>query len=169
MLTVSVPTEARVFVNGLPTRSTGSERRYASLGLANGHSYRYEVRAVVERGEQTQEQTRVVTLRAGRTTHLDFDFTQPSPVETRLTLHVPPEAQVRLSGRQTQATGPVRHFATTRIEPGQQWADYLVEVSVEQNGRTHTKQQRISLSGGDQKQLSFDFDRTELADARDAR
>jgi len=169
VLTVSVPADARVFVNGSPTRTVGNERRYASRGLVPGHSYRYEVRAVVERDGRSQEQTRVAMLGAGTTTHLDFDFTRPSPVETRLTLHVPEDAQVRLSGHETQATGPVRRFATTRIESGQRWADYLVEVSVARNGRTLTKQQRVSLFGGDQKQIAFNFDETKLADARDSR
>jgi uncharacterized protein (TIGR03000 family) len=108
----------------------------------------------------------VATLRGGRSAHLDFDFTQPAPVETRLTLNVPEDAQVRLSGNETRSTGPVRRFSTTRIQQGQEWADYVVEVTVERSGRQLSKQQQISLSGGDQKELTFNFDQTELAVAR---
>lgn len=166
VLTVSVPVDARVFVNGSATRSQGGDRRYVSNGLSQGYSYRYEVRAVVERDGQMLEQTRVATLRGGRITHLDFDFAQRQAVETRLTLHVPQDAKVRLSGNETRATGAVRHFATQRLQPGEKWAEYVVDVSVEREGRVLTKQQRVSLSGGDQKELSFRFDETELADAR---
>ncbi len=158
VLTVQVPSDARVFVNGAETRSVGNERRYVSRGLSKGYSYRYEVRAITERNGRKLEQTRVATLRAGQMANLGFDFTQPEPVETRLTLHVPEDAKVLLSGTETDATGNIRKFATTRIESGKQWADYLVEVTVERDGQTLTKHQRVSLSGGDRKELRFDFE-----------
>lgn len=166
ILTVRVPSDAQVFVNDSPTRSTGAERRYVSNGLSRGYSYRYEVRALVERDGQQRELKRVATLRAGQTAQLSFDFDQPQSLETRLTLHVPEDAKVSLSGNATRATGAVRQFATTRIPQGEQWADYLVEVSVDRDGRTMTKQERISLSGGDQKELVFDFDQPERVAAR---
>ena len=43
LLTVSVPADARVLVNGVPTRSTGDVRRYVSRNLNPGFSYTYEV------------------------------------------------------------------------------------------------------------------------------
>jgi uncharacterized protein (TIGR03000 family) len=166
VLSVSVPAEARVLVNGMATTSTGPERRYVSHGLKPGQTYRYVVKAVMDRDGKQVAQTKVATLRAGRITTLDFDFDGTNAVETSLTLNVPDDATVYLSGHSTQATGSQRRFSTTRIEDGQKWADYLVRVTVDRNGRTLTKEQRVTLHGGDQTALDFQFDQTELADAR---
>ena len=74
VLTVSVPAEADVVVNGLPTTSTGEPRRYVSHGLKPGETYRYVVKAVIERDGEKLEQTKVAMLRGGKMTSLDFDF-----------------------------------------------------------------------------------------------
>ena len=166
VLTVGVPADATIMVNGLATKSVGSQRRYVSKGLNRGYSYKYEVKAVIDRDGKSVERTQVATLRAGQVAHLDFDFEKAQPVETRLTLHVPENASVYLSGVKTRSTGPVREFATTKIEEGQKWSDYHVVVSVERDGQKLTKEQDISLAGGDQLDLNFDFDEPKLADAR---
>ena len=167
ILTVEVPAEATITVNGLATSSEGAQRRYVSKGLNRGYSYKYEVTATVDRGDgEKVERTQFATLRAGQAAHLDFDFSKSEPVETRLTLRVPENASVFLSGMKSQSTGTVREFATNKIEAGQKWSDYHVVVTVEQDGQKLTKEQDISLAGGDQLELNFDFDETKLADAR---
>ncbi len=129
VLTVSVPAHAEIVVNGLPTTSTGEQRRYVSHGLKPGEDYRYVVKATIEQDGQNIEQTKVATLRAGKVTDLDFDFSDRGVVETSLTLNVPDDAKVFLSGTETGAKGPTRRFSTTRIQDGQKWADYLVRTS----------------------------------------
>gem|GEM_PF-6476857 len=47
LLTVHVPADAEVYINGDPTRSTGSRREYVSFGLEPGKLYRYEIKALV--------------------------------------------------------------------------------------------------------------------------
>jgi uncharacterized protein (TIGR03000 family) len=76
LLTVRVPADAKVFVNGLETKSTGPERNYISRGLKAGSTYKYEVRAVVERGGKQLEDVRVVYLTAGSSEDLAFDLRQ---------------------------------------------------------------------------------------------
>ena len=166
VLTVSVPEDAEIVVNGLPTTSTGDQRRYVSHGLKPGESYRYVVKAMIERDGEKLEQTKIATLQGGKMTALDFDFNGNSVVETSLTLDVPEDAKVYLSGSETRAAGSKRRFSTTRIEEGQKWADYAVRVTVERDGRTLTKEQQVTLRGGDQAELKFDFNQTELANAR---
>jgi uncharacterized protein (TIGR03000 family) len=166
VLVVSVPADATVVVNGEATSSTGAQRRYVSHGLKRGESYRYVVKAVTEQNGQPIEQTKVAVLRAGRVSSLDFDFNDEGVVETSLTLNVPEDAKVYLSGHETKTMGDQRRFSTTRIEEGQEWADYLVRVSVKREGRTLTKEQRVTLNGGDQAELDFDFAQTELAAVR---
>ena len=73
-LTVSVPSDAKVIINRLETRSTGSRRQFYSSGLEPGRRYPYVVRAQVVRNGQVQEDTRTVTLTAGQNTAMDFGF-----------------------------------------------------------------------------------------------
>jgi uncharacterized protein (TIGR03000 family) len=74
VLTVWVPYDAKVTVNGLDTRSTGSKRQFVSYGLKPGLSYKYVVRAQVVRDGQLVEDTRTVTLTAGQITAVAFGF-----------------------------------------------------------------------------------------------
>ncbi len=74
MLTVWVPYDAKVTVNGLETRSTGSRRQFVSFGLKPGLSYKYVVRAQVVRNGQSRWKTQTVMLTAGQITAVAFGF-----------------------------------------------------------------------------------------------
>jgi uncharacterized protein (TIGR03000 family) len=74
ILTVWVPYDAKVTVNGLETSSMGSRRQFVSYGLQSGLSYKYVVRAQVIRNGQVQDDTRTVTLTAGEVTAVAFGF-----------------------------------------------------------------------------------------------
>jgi uncharacterized protein (TIGR03000 family) len=75
LLTIYVPEDAKVVINGLATRSQGVRRQYASSGLKPGSAYRYEIRAEVVRDGKTLTTTRTVILRAGdiQTVAMEFD------------------------------------------------------------------------------------------------
>jgi uncharacterized protein (TIGR03000 family) len=73
-LTLVVPADAKVFINGRQTRSMGTHREYVSYGLEIGLTYRYEVRAEVVRDGKTIEDTREVFLTAGSREDVAFDF-----------------------------------------------------------------------------------------------
>ncbi len=47
LLTVWAPYDAKVTINGLLTKSTGSKRHFVSYGLRPGYSYKYEVKAEI--------------------------------------------------------------------------------------------------------------------------
>lgn len=74
LLSVDVPEEARVFVNGVATATPGSHRTYASSGLSIGTEYTYQVRVEVERDGQIVSLDRTITLRAGEEHNEVFDF-----------------------------------------------------------------------------------------------
>lgn len=74
LLTVVVPQDAQVFVNGMLTRTPGVERQYVSYGLQPGYSYTYEVRAVAIRDGREVSDTQVVRIRVGDARQLAFDF-----------------------------------------------------------------------------------------------
>jgi uncharacterized protein (TIGR03000 family) len=74
VLTVWVPYEAMVTVNGRETKSTGSRRQFVSFGLKPGLSYKYVVKAEIVRNGQTVEDTRTINLTAGQITAVAFGF-----------------------------------------------------------------------------------------------
>jgi uncharacterized protein (TIGR03000 family) len=79
-LTIVVPADAKVFINGHQTRSVGTQRQYVSYGLESGLTYRYEVRAEVVRDGKTVEDNREVFLSAGSREGVAFDFSAKKAV-----------------------------------------------------------------------------------------
>ena len=164
LLNVSVPAEAKIFVNGNATTSTGTQRQYISRGLEAGNRYAYEIRAEIVRDGQTITETKNVTLGSGEQASLVFNFdgNKDAPVaseksKTKLTLHVPADAKVTLAGRETTSTGDVREYTTTKLAPGAEWNDYTVRVVANVDGREVTKEETIKLTGGEDREMTFDF------------
>jgi uncharacterized protein (TIGR03000 family) len=163
LLAVNVPADAKIYVNGQATSSTGETRQYVSRDLQNGFNYAYEVRAELVRDGRTVEQTKRIDLRAGETANLSFDFPGASQIETSLTVHVPAEAKVYLAGNATKAGGETRIFRTTGLNNGKSWDGYTVRVELERGGRTITKEESITLKAGQSQELRFDFDGDKVA------
>jgi uncharacterized protein (TIGR03000 family) len=154
---VMVPAAARIYVNDRLTMSTGELRRYISRGLQPGHSYTYEVRAEFDQGGRIARQTKVVQLEAGNTAELQFDFEEPSEVvRTTLILRVPADAKVTLAGNPTASSGEVREFTTTRLNEGEEWANYPIRVEVERGGETLVKEEKITLKAGESREIMID-------------
>lgn len=155
-LTVAVPSDAKIFVNGNPTTSKGAVRQFVSKGLIPGKDYRFQLRAELEAADGTtltEEKELVVT--AGGVEHVQFAFSEGNAaVETAVTLNVPEGAQVRLAGSNTNITGSERTYRTSRMKVGEVWDDYEIEVTLD----GQTKRQSIRLIAGDRLQLTFKFD-----------
>jgi uncharacterized protein (TIGR03000 family) len=166
LLAVNVPEDAKIFVNGQATTSTGSTRQYVSRDLQSGFSYTYEVRAEVVRDGRTIEQVKKVDLRAGQTANVAFDFPATDSSETSLTVHVPADAKVYLAGNATKASGETRVFRTTGLSSNKSWEGYTIRVELERGGRTVTKEETITLKAGQSQELSFDFEGDKVASAR---
>ena len=114
--------------------------------------------------------TKSIQLGAGETGNLAFEISkdagqQANAVRTTVTLHVPADAKVYLSGREMTAGGPVRQFSTSRLGADQEWTNYNVRATIERDGQLVTKEQTISLHGGDNQDIQFDFDTNHLAEA----
>jgi uncharacterized protein (TIGR03000 family) len=80
VITVWVPYDAKVSVNGLLTKSTGSRRQFVSYGLKPGFSYKYNIHAEVVRSGQIVDEDRTVVLAMGQDTSVVFGF-NTAPVE----------------------------------------------------------------------------------------
>jgi uncharacterized protein (TIGR03000 family) len=127
--------------------SSGSAGSHGSAGSAGGTAY------VGGYGEVYAANTRA---------NSDIQ-TARQATTTRLTLHVPAEAKVTLAGVETKQDGETRQFSTSRLAPGQTWADYKVVVEVERDGQMLTEERVITLRGGDDQELSIDVDGMQVA------
>lgn len=169
-------------VNGAETRSTGADRRYVSNGLQPGRNYTYKVDATFYRGGKPVTETKTVQLTAGATANLVFgdsqsqkestvsdsknnDTVAQAPVETKLTVTVPADAKVFLSGSPTRMTGDTRTYTTTKLARGQDWPNYVVRVEVDQDGQKLSQERTITLTAGANQQLTFQFDADKVASA----
>jgi uncharacterized protein (TIGR03000 family) len=154
---VSVPADARIFVNGAETSSKGSLRRFLSRGLAAGKSYEFVVRMAVDRDGKTEEATKVVTLAAGERSKVSFGAdAAPAVATTSLTLRVPADAKVFLAGNATASAGEVRHFETATLAAGQVWRNYEIKVQTVVDGREETVSKVIDLVAGEKVELTLD-------------
>ena len=74
LLTIYVPAEAKVTVNGYETKSTGTRRQYVSYGLQAGLSYKYEIKAEIVRDGKIVDETKTVVMVAGSRNTAQFAF-----------------------------------------------------------------------------------------------
>ena len=74
ILTVWVPNDAKVTINGKLTKSTGSKRRFVSYGLRPGYTYEYKVKAEVVREGKLVNEEQTVSLTAGAQNGVAFGF-----------------------------------------------------------------------------------------------
>ena len=74
ILTIWVPSKAKVFINGMETTTTGSHRRYVSNGLQPGLTYKYVIRAEIVRNGKIAAESKTVNLTAGSDEGVAFGF-----------------------------------------------------------------------------------------------
>jgi uncharacterized protein (TIGR03000 family) len=158
LLAVNVPSDARVYVNGYQTRSAGNNRRFLSSGLRPNRDYSYTVKAVMNLDGREVTETKTVSLHGGQRQLLVFGNSRTDAPETTVTLIVPENAKVNLSGSDTKMTGTKRVFATRRLSKGQVWENYVVQVSWEAEGRTISKERKLRIVGGETYEIRIDDD-----------
>ena len=155
VLSVSLPADAKVYINGRLTKTDGSVRNYVARKLKAGKELGYQVKAVVERNGKRLVRTQTVRMKAGITRTVEFDFNRP--VTTVLALKVPADAKVRLCGAETSATGERRFFETSRLKDGESWKDYEIEVVINRDGKEIVARKSLELYAGDSQSIVFDF------------
>ena len=177
-LTISVPKNAEITVNGQATTSKGNLRHFRSINLGEDevYTYRIEVSYVVDGIEMTDQA--VVKMQAGTNHQLDFQKTlvKENPVDdtgdeeepkdlsdTIVRIHVPDGAIVSLDGQSTKSVGSMRTFKTASLQAGEVWDDYLIRVEAEVNGGTVIQERFVKIVGGTESDHHFDFTMSSLA------
>ena len=164
LLVVEVPEQAKVFINGKETTTTGTVRNFISRGLTTDKKHTYVVRMVVEKEGKPTEKTKTVALAVGQRETVSFTAEAKPPLEeikpaatpTNLTLRVPANAKVWLQGRLTTTAGTVREFETESLRDGESWDDYDITVVSEIHGRPWTITRRVTLTAGHDLDLTID-------------
>lgn len=77
VLTVSVPYDAKVTINGKPTKSTGNSRQFFCDGLLPGYTYTFEVKAEVVRNGKAVTEMQTVSPTAGEEGRVALRFNIP--------------------------------------------------------------------------------------------
>lgn len=156
VLNLVLPQQAKVYINGKLTRTPGAYRSFVSKRLTENRDYKYQVKAVLVKGGKSIERNKLVTMRPGvnQTVKLDFENAQ-----TTLALKVPKNAKVKLCGKATSQTGPLRQFTTTSLKEGKTWKGYLVSVEYSVNGKTRLEEREINLTAGETRQLVIGMDK----------
>jgi uncharacterized protein (TIGR03000 family) len=73
-VTVELPADARLFVNGVACPLTSERRSFLSPQLQPGQEYTYTLRAELQRNGRTLTRTRRVRVAADREVNVNFDF-----------------------------------------------------------------------------------------------
>jgi uncharacterized protein (TIGR03000 family) len=73
-LVVHLPADARLIIEGEPTRSTSDVRTFESPPLTPGKTYRYTLKAELRRGGENVETTKNVEVRAGQESQVFLEF-----------------------------------------------------------------------------------------------
>ena len=81
LLNVQVPQNAKVWIDGAPTTSTGTSRSFVTPPLTPGREFTYEVKAQWTEGTQQVTRTRRIPVQAGRA--VDINLLQATPEELR--------------------------------------------------------------------------------------
>ena len=152
VLTVNLPKDAKLIVNNRLTKTKGKSRSYVSRKLRPNKRYTFKLNATVVRNGKELTLTKNVVLRAGKDVDVRFDFDRP--VTTQLTVKVPENANVKLCGNNTSATGIVRNFKT-KLKPGKVWEDYSIDITYERDGEQITQSRSISIEAGEKYVVDF--------------
>jgi uncharacterized protein (TIGR03000 family) len=156
-----------VTVNGRLTTTTGTVRRFVSRGLQPGARYSYEVEVTATRNGEPVTETKTVELSSGKNADLAFSLpgdnkeqlaNAAEPVRTTLVVNLPADAKLTLAGRDSNSTGAVREFTTTKLAAGTEWTNYVVHAEITRDGKVITKEETLSLKAGESRNLTINFD-----------
>jgi uncharacterized protein (TIGR03000 family) len=78
-IVVQLPADARLTIDGEATQSRSDTRTFVSPPLTPGKTYRYVLKAQVDRNGQTAETSRNVEVQAGKQTTVELEFPERAP------------------------------------------------------------------------------------------
>jgi uncharacterized protein (TIGR03000 family) len=141
LLTVWVPYDAKVTINGMPTTSTGSRRQFVSYGLKPGYEYSYEVKAQVTRERPWSANTAFTEGQVVRATQGSGNF------------------YVCVTGGTSGAESPKENWVGETFQDGNiTWRNVGPDYrGPGYRGQTISASQTVSLTAGGREGVAFGF------------
>jgi uncharacterized protein (TIGR03000 family) len=158
ILSLNVPADATVLVNGKQTKSKGEKRTFVARKLIPGKVYTFEVKAIVNRDGEEVTRSEFISVTGGYRKALAFNFEAPQATVTTLAVKVPQDARVVLAGSPTNRKGENRIFSTTDLKSGQKWTGYKIVATIVRDGQEITVEKVIDVEAGKSHEIAFDFD-----------
>jgi len=82
-LTVTLPADARLTVDGTPTSTTSAVRTFVTPNLTPGKTFTYTMKAEYMKNGEPVSEEKVVKVQAGKETRVSFEGTSTTAVSAR--------------------------------------------------------------------------------------
>jgi uncharacterized protein (TIGR03000 family) len=156
-VTVTLPAEAKLFVQGVACPLTSAKRTFDTPKLQVGQNYIYTLRAEVARAGRTLVETRQVSITAGKRVVVDFGDMSAAKVAAgpaQVTVLLPEEAKLLVQGMACPLTSGKRTFSSPQLQAGQSYT-YTLQAEVIRVGQSITESRRVTLAAGQRVVVDF--------------
>jgi uncharacterized protein (TIGR03000 family) len=172
LITVRLPSDAKLLVDDMPTNETGPVRQFVIPGsLEKGKTYHYNLKAEWMENGQPVTRDRKVDFQAGNQVVVDFNQNRdqttqprtttteslygPTPTTALITVRLPADAKLVVDDLPTPQTGPVRQFVTPgALEPGKTY-HYTLKAEWMDNGQSVKRERKVDFQAGGQVNVDF--------------
>jgi uncharacterized protein (TIGR03000 family) len=159
---VSLPAEAKLFVDGEQVPMNTSTRSFQTPALKPGQDYFYTMKVeAVRNGEKIEKSTRVI-VRAGETARADFgNLSDAVPVKTtseapaKITVQLPADAKLFVDDKLCTLTSDTRTFETPKLETGKKYG-YTLRAEAARDGKTVQAVRKVVMTAGEAVTVKFD-------------
>jgi uncharacterized protein (TIGR03000 family) len=156
-VTIGVPDEAALFVNGQRVSMNAATQSFDTPALTPGRTYHYTMKAVAVRGGDVVSESKRVTVRAGETVRVAFrglKVQEPAASVSRLTVKLPADAKLYVDGVRCPLTTATRTFDTPDLEQGRKYT-YTLKAEVVRNGRAVSEIKNVLVQAGKKVNVEF--------------
>jgi uncharacterized protein (TIGR03000 family) len=160
-ITVRLPADAKLTVDGAPTSTGTAERLLRSPPLEPGREFSYILQAETVRNGTTYTSTRKVPVRAGQPSAVDFgdlsDGVARAPdAPAEVTVKLPADAKLFVDGQPYAETGAVRRIQSPPL-PAEKPFVYTLRAEWQQDGQARAETRQVDVAAG--KKVEVDFTR----------
>jgi uncharacterized protein (TIGR03000 family) len=174
---VSLPHDAKLYVNGLLTDLTSSRREFSSPPLKVGQVYEYKLEARIERDGQVYSEKAKLKVEAGKESQIAFSeqtilasssvspkrLVSMKPTDSNvekpavLLVTLPDDAKLFIDGVPRDWKAAEGEFRTPPLKPGQDY-NYMFSAEVIRNGERTQLFQTVTARAGKESSVIFEFE-----------
>jgi len=149
---VRLPADAKLYANGKLTTLESTERAFSTPVLDRGQDYQYTMKVEYTRNGQKVVDDKVVRVRAGETSVVEFAEAKADTAVSTLKFVVPQGAKLFVENK--AINGSTGEFKTPELTKGSEYA-YSVRAELNRDGKVETQTQRVVFKGGEPVTVDF--------------